>query len=46
MLGLRWREGMAERFGVNRTEAMGTSERKDDMSGHEEMELEDLSVTY
>ena len=46
LVGLRWREGMAEHFSVDRTKAMGSSEGKDDMSGNEEMELEDLSVTY
>ena len=37
---------MAERFGVDRTKAMGTRERKDNMRGNEEMERKDLSVTY
>ena len=37
---------MAERFGMDRTKAMGTSERKDNMRGNEEMEWKDLSVTY
>ena len=46
LVGLRWREGMAERFGVDRTKAMGTSKRKDNMRGNEEMERKDLSVTY
>ena len=46
LVGLRWREGMAERFGVDRTKAMGTSERKDNMRSNEEMERKDLSVTY
>ena len=46
LVGLRWREGMDERFGMDRTKAMGTNERKDNMSSNEEMELEDLSVTY
>ena len=46
LVGLRWREGMAERFGMDRTKAMGTSERKDNMRGNEEMERKDLSVTY
>ena len=45
LVGLRWREGIAERFGVDRTEARRTSERKDNMNGNEEMEPEDLSVT-
>ena len=45
-MGLRWREGMAERFGMDRTKAMGTSEIKDNMRGNEEMEQKDLSVTY
>ena len=42
---LRWREGIAERFGVDQTEARRTSEGKDSVNGNEEMELEDLSVT-
>ena len=46
LVGLRWREGMARGFGVDRTKAMGTSERKDNMRGNEEMERKDLSVTY
>ena len=46
LVGLRWCEGMADRFGVNKTKAMGTSERKDNMHGNEEMERKDLSVTY
>ena len=45
LVGLRWREGMADRFGVDRTKAMGTRERKDNMRGNEEMEWKDLSVT-
>ena len=44
-MGLQWREGMAERFNVDQTEARRTSERKDSVNGNEEMELEDLSVT-
>ena len=46
LVGLRWHKGMAERFGVDRTKAMGTRERKDNMRGNEEMERKDLSVTY
>ena len=46
LVGLQWREGMAERFGLDRTKAMGTSERKDNMRGNEEMEWKDLLVTY
>ena len=34
LVGLRWREGIAERFGVDRTEARRTSERKDNMNGN------------
>ena len=45
MVELRLREGIAERFGVDQTEARRTSERKDSVNGNEEMELEDLSVT-
>ena len=44
-VGLRWREGVAEHFGADRTEAKRTSERKDNMNGNEEMEPKDLSVT-
>ena len=46
MVGLQWHEGMAEHFGVDRTKDMGTSARKDNMHGNEEMERKDLSVTY
>ena len=42
---LRWREGIAERFGVDQTKDRRTSEGKDSVNGNEEMELEDLSVT-
>ena len=28
LVGLRWREGMAERFGVDRTKAMGDKRKK------------------
>ena len=45
MVRLRWHEGTAERFGVDRTKALGTRERKDNMRGNEEMERKDLSVT-
>ena len=45
MVELRWREGIAERFGVDQTEARRTSEIKDSVNGNKEMELEDLSVT-
>ena len=45
-MGLRWHEGIAKRFGVDRTKAMGTSERNDNMHGNEEMEWKDLSITY
>ena len=31
LVGLRWREGMAERFGVDQTKAMGIREIKDNM---------------
>ena len=45
LVELRWREGIAERFGMDQTEARRTSERKDSVNGNKEMELEDLSVT-
>ena len=45
LVELRWREGIAKRFGVDRTEARKTSERKDNVNGNGEMEPEDLSVT-
>ena len=45
LVELRWREGIAERFGVDRTEARRTSERKNNVNGNGEMEPEDLSVT-
>ena len=45
LVELRWREGVAERFGVDRIEAGRTSERKDKVNGNKEMEPEDLSVT-
>ena len=45
MAELRWREGIAERFGMDQTEARRTSKIKDSVNGNEEMELEDWSVT-
>ena len=42
---LRWHEGIAEYFGMDRTEARKTSERKDNVNGNGEMEPEYLSVT-
>ena len=45
LVELRWREGIAERFGVDQPEARRTSERKDNMNGNGEMEPEYLSVT-
>ena len=45
MVELRWREGIAERFGVDRTEARRTNERKNNVNGNGEMEPEDMSVT-
>ena len=45
LVELQWCEGVAERFGVDRTEARRTSERKNNMNGNGEMEPEDLSVT-
>ena len=45
MVELRWREGIAESFGMDRTEPRSTSERKDNVNGNGEMEPEDLSVT-
>ena len=45
LVELRWSEGIAERFGVDRTEARRASERKDNVNENREMEPEDLSVT-
>ena len=45
LVELRWREGIAERFGVDQTEARRTSEGKYSVNGNEEMEMKDLSVT-
>ena len=45
LVELRWREGIAERVDMDRTEARRTSKRKDNVNGNGEMEPEDLSVT-
>ena len=45
LVELRWCEGIAERFSMDRTEARRTSGRKDNVNGNREMEPEDLSVT-
>ena len=45
LVELQWHEGVAEHFGAGRTKARGTSERKDNMNGNEEMEPK-RSVSY